>query len=428
MNGGMILAGAAGRLLPASLPFRFFVAAVYFHLVAWGALALAAFDVIDFVGGLGAPLVAIHAATLGVFCMAAMGATFQLLPVATRAPIGALWKPKLIFILMIIGVHQLLVGMFGGAMVMLKPGAILVAVALAYFILLTAGNLRAAPQSNVAIAYAWVAIMALLALAVTGVLIAFDFDLGWLSDHSAVVGMHLAFGIFGFFGILIFGFSTILLPMFALAPSPKTSRARLVLALAGIAVLLAAGGLGARVASVVVVAFVVGLGATVLHVVEIERVLKLRMRRKLDLAFALVRFAHGALMVGLMGGGALAAGIAVPGGWTLFGWIVIGGWLMTFLFGILQRIMPFLASMHAGKIRGRPPLLSEIGPPRLLHYHAIAHFLALAGIAIGIAIQQPLLVRIGAVVGCCGAVAFGWFAFVVVSHLMPVRPPAPTST
>jgi len=44
---GGVLAGAGSRLLPASVPFRFFGAAVAFHVVAWlaalaGADALAA--------------------------------------------------------------------------------------------------------------------------------------------------------------------------------------------------------------------------------------------------------------------------------------------------------------------------------------------------------------------------------------------------
>ena len=36
--GGTFLAGAKGRLLPASIVFRFFGAAVVFHALAWAAL------------------------------------------------------------------------------------------------------------------------------------------------------------------------------------------------------------------------------------------------------------------------------------------------------------------------------------------------------------------------------------------------------
>ena len=76
--------GSAGeRLLPYGIPFRFFGAAVLFHVAAWVVLALHGDDVADFRGGSGPVLAALHLITLGVFVMTAMGASLQLLPVAT---------------------------------------------------------------------------------------------------------------------------------------------------------------------------------------------------------------------------------------------------------------------------------------------------------------------------------------------------------
>ena len=72
---GGVLAGAGSRLLPASVPFRFFGAAVAFHVVAWLA-ALAGADALPaFAGGLGWPLASLHAITLGVLAMTAIGAS-----------------------------------------------------------------------------------------------------------------------------------------------------------------------------------------------------------------------------------------------------------------------------------------------------------------------------------------------------------------
>ena len=76
------------------------------------------------------------------------------------------------------------------------------------------------------------------------------------------------------------------------------------------------------------------------------------MRRDLGRSFALVRLGWAFLV------GSLAAGLP-RSRWTrrstasrpLFGLALIGGWLLTFLLGILQRIVPFLASMHAGQAR-----------------------------------------------------------------------------
>ena len=86
---GAFLGGAAGRLLPASIPFRFFATAVAYHVLAWLALLAGARDAPRFAGGLGWPLAALHLVTLGVVVMTAIGASLQLLPVATLQPVRA---------------------------------------------------------------------------------------------------------------------------------------------------------------------------------------------------------------------------------------------------------------------------------------------------------------------------------------------------
>ena len=92
------------RLLPMSLPFRFFGAAVVFHVLAWAALLAGARDVAAFPGGLGLPFAALHLATLGVLAMTAVGATLQLLPVATRQAVGSIAAAKLVWWLLVPGV------------------------------------------------------------------------------------------------------------------------------------------------------------------------------------------------------------------------------------------------------------------------------------------------------------------------------------
>jgi hypothetical protein len=47
------LGGARSRLLPASLPFRYFAAAAGFHVLAWLVLLIAADELTAFTGGPG---------------------------------------------------------------------------------------------------------------------------------------------------------------------------------------------------------------------------------------------------------------------------------------------------------------------------------------------------------------------------------------
>ena len=247
------LGGARGRLLPTSLPFRFFTTAVIFHVGAWIMLLIGADDVAGYEGGLGQPLAALHLLTLGVLAMTAMGAAFQLLPVATRQ-------------------------------------------------------------------------------------------------------------------------------------------------------ILAAGALA-------------GLAAAGFHLRLIAWVLKKRMRKRLDLSFRVMQAAWVLLPVGLVLGLMSAAGLDYPGGVTLFGFVVLAGWLLTMLTGVLQRIMPFLASMHVAKVASKPPLVSELTASLPLQIHAACHGGALVLVAAGICFDLTIAIQAGAARGVAGALAFAWFAGKIIQRL-----------
>jgi hypothetical protein len=102
----------------------------------------------------------------------------------------------------------------------------------------------------------------------------------------------------------------------------------------------------------------------------------------------------------------------------LFGFLLLGGWLLTFLLGVLQRILPFLASMHVTQPRGSPPLISEIAAAWPLKVHTACHSAALATIAAAIILDHAMLTRLGAAVGLVGATAFAWFTADVLRRVV----------
>ena len=91
--------------------------------------------------------------------------------------------------------------------------------------------------------------------------------------------------------------------------------------------------------------------------------------------------------------------------------------LLTFLLGVLQRILPFLAAMHAGRSRRRPPTPSALTLARALSWHAGAHGLALALLAAGVAASSPALLRAAGAVGSLGALCFAGFFAVLLNRL-----------
>ena len=103
---------------------------------------------------------------------------------------------------------------------------------------------------------------------------------------------------------------------------------------------------------------------------------------------------------------------------ALFGLLLIGGWLLTFLLGVLQRIVPFLASMHRAPGHRRPPTPSSLTAERPLAIHFACHLTALSLLAGAIIADNRWLAVAGALTGGAGAVAFGSFLATVRRRML----------
>jgi hypothetical protein len=412
------LGGAKSRLLPASIPFRFFVTAAILHVLMWLVLLLEADQATSFRGGPGPILAAVHLLTLGVLTTTAIGASVQLLPVATRRTLAAVWPVKLVFWLTAPGMLALVAGMYMAGVGVLIAAAVVTGAGLLLFAALLADNLRRAGSLPVVAAYGWGALVALILLIGLGVWLAIDYETGAMTDRPGIALAHMILGGFGFMGLLALGFSHVLVPMFALAAAPAKRPSLVGFGLAAAAVTL--GSLGALAGSVetLTAAALTGLGASMLHLRLMHRVLATGMRKRLGLSFLLIRAAWMMLPLTLLVGIAALYGLAGPNGPTLFGALLFGGWLLTFLLGILQRILPFLASMHVSRAgSGAPPLMSELAASGPLKLHALCHALALAALLAAIAIDDMRLVRIGGAIGLVGGLAFAWFTADVTRHI-----------
>ena len=86
---------------------------------------------------------------------------------------------------------------------------------------------------------------------------------------------------------------------------------------------------------------------------------------------------------------------------------------------MLQRILPFLASMHAsGSAKGRrPPTPSAMTAERPLAWHFACHLGALAGLAVAIVGRSPWIAAAAAAIGSVGAAAFGVFFVTLLRRL-----------
>lgn len=414
------LGGAKSRLLPASIPFRFFAMAAAFHVLMWLVLLVGAAHATSFRGGLGPGLAALHILTLGVLVTTAIGASAQLLPVATRRSLVAVWPIRTTFWLLASGLPVLVFGMYSAAVAVTAVGAVLATFGLLVFGFILADNLWRAGSLPVVAAYGWGALACLALLTAFGVALAVDYQLGILPDHAGFALAHVILGGFGFMGLLALGFSHILVPMFALAAAPAKapSIAGLALAIMGIS----AGTLGALTGSTILLAAaaIVGLAAAAIHLRLMCVVLKTGMRKRLGFSFMLIRGAWAMLPATLLVGLAALFSYAGPNGPTLFGLFLFVGWLLTFLLGILQRILPFLASMHISK-GGVPPLMSELTAAASLKLHAACHALAFVLLALSIGTDTIVLTQAGSAVGLLGALAFARFTLDVTRRVFATQ-------
>lgn len=407
--GGAFLGSAKSRLLPVSIPFRFFATAAALHVMLWVALISASREITSFRGGVGPSLAAVHLLTVGVLVMTAVGAAVQLLPVASARPLAAVWPIRAVYWLLVSGAVALVGGMYAAHMNLMIGGAAASAVGLLLFAGLFADNLRWAGGMPTVRAYGWAALVSLILLISLGLALSFDDIIGFLDDHAAAALAHMILGVFGVMGMLALGFSNVLLPMFALSKTPEARISMAGFVLAVVTVALALFGALRRSDGVLTAACAVGLVAALLHVYLMQTVLSTGMRKRLGRSFVLVRVSWAMLALTPLFGFAALQGWIGPGGPTLFGLVSLGGWLMTFLFGILQRIVPFLASMHVTRSSGGPPLLSELGAGAPLTVHAWCHFVALAGLAAAIILDSPTTAALAASVGLAGAIAFATF-------------------
>jgi hypothetical protein len=406
--------GAQQRLLPERIPMRFFGTAVACHVLAWGALAVVADELPTFAGGPGPVLASVHVLTLGVLVMTAMGASLQMLPVALGRPAPSPTACNVVYLLYLPGAALLVYGFAVIGETAIVAGAALTFTAVALYVATVARVLWGAEGSRPVVLHLWAGFAALAFAAALALTLSLDYTRGFLPDHMRVALVHVTLGGYGFMGMFVLGFSQVLVPMFTITMvlGRRLAEGSLWTAVAGLG--LAVVGLLADQPVVVGAALLAGLVAAGLHVRLMTETVRTRMRKRLGPEFVFLRASWVLLPASLLLGVGLLFDVLPDTGPALFGFILLYGWLLTLLLGVLQRIIPFLASMHTARTGGSPVAPSKLTAETPLKVHLWCHFAGLPVVGAGIALDVAELVRAGAAVGAVGAGAYGWFAVTIL--------------
>lgn len=412
-----LLSGAKGRLLDFSIPFRFFLAAGSYHLLFWVYLLIAAPALSEYRGGPGPALVAIHLLTLGVFAMTAIGAALQLLSVATMRPFKALWSCRFLSWLMIPGVAVLAFGMLNLDYFFLVGGGTMLGLALIIFAALIVINLLGAPNIGVVTAYAWIAILCLSIIVLFGLALSVNYFYGLFPTHRQLAITHMILASYGFMGMLALGFSYILIPMFALSPAPNSKLSYLGFAACSIALLLVALNFFVNEKWLYLKAAWLGLAGCGIYLFSMQQSLVRRMRKRFDFSFKLIFLSWTLLIVSLLLAILLVLDLIRP---VVFVSVLLAGWLLTFLLAVLQRIVPFLASMHSSKNQGKTLMVSQLTQQTALNVANMAHLVAVTLLIFGVCLKIPFIIQLACVSAIVGAAVFLYFLGFAVRRTLQV--------
>lgn len=410
-----VLQGAGGRLLPASVPLRFFVLAAGAHVAFWAALWATADQLAGFRGGFAPLLAAVHLLTIGVLLSTTVGAAVQILPIVTRRPLAAVWPIKLVFWLLLPGLGLLIGGFYAAQPGVANGGSVVAGAALLLFAAILGDHLRRAAGPPVVVAYGWAATGALVATVLLGLRLVADSTGGAGPGHAALALGHLILGGFGCMGLFVLGFSHVLVPMFTLATVPDRRLSWAGFVSATLAVALGAVAAAGSLPGLLPLAAALGVVACGLYLWLMRQALTGGVRRRLGLSFVLVRIAWAMQAATLASCLGYALGASSPRIPALIAILLFAGWLQTFLLAVLQRILPMLASMHVSAGPRPTPGFAADGWQGLpLRLHACCHGLAIAGVGVGVAADVTALVRVGSVLGLVGAFAFAVFTLGVL--------------
>ncbi|MCJ0932316.1 hypothetical protein [Virgibacillus halodenitrificans] len=283
-----------------------------------------------------------HFLLLGYAVMIAMGAMYQLVPVAFLTPI---WSHKLGYIQFVItalgfSIFSVLLG--------LKPekaifGGILAIVGVLLFLIQMARTILSQKEKNKMTYFVLGALSSFFLTISAGFLLAWNLSYGEVISHQTILGSHIVLGVGGWFSLLIFGFSYKLVPMFSLSHgySMKWAKSSFVVYITGLLLLILS--FWTNFIYFETLGWILLFLGFLFFTLDIKEILAKRMKKKLDkpFIFSLVAIGNG-LVIHFIALLFHMAGYQNPISWSWIIFLYIMCWIVFSILGYLYKIVPFL--------------------------------------------------------------------------------------
>jgi hypothetical protein len=385
------------RAPPFAAPARFFLTAPLF---AFAAATLLAVEGPVLLASRWTPglLAATHLVTVGFMLMVMFGALIQILPVVAGANLAdPLATARWLHPALSLGALLLAAGFLGGQVILLLTATAVLVLAVLGFLWAAGRPLMGMPSTSPTIRGLKLALLGLAGAIGAGSLVAIGLALGWPYSMAlmTLADLHAGWALGGWSGVLLAAMAYVVVPMFQLTPGYPARMGWLFPPL--IVALLLAWTLAALTDSPLLERAARG-GMAIAGIGFAIHTLRLQGRRRRARIDATLRYWQlalastiAALAMQLLA--ALLPGVANGPSWpVLAGTLLVVGGFVSFIAGMLYKIVPFLGWLHLQNGGGAIASSSRILADRQMLYQSRAHFIAV-GLLLGAVVWPEWLAR-----------------------------------
>ncbi len=393
---------------PIAVPFRFFLTAPVFLLLAAALLAWSGAEAFD-ARATPAALAVTHLITLGYMAMVMQGAMLQILPVLAGAPVpAARFVASTSHALLVVGTAALAGGFAFAQPLFTQVAAWTLGAAFAVFLGAVAAALARVAVRSVTVIGMGFAAIALAITVVLGLVLAAMHGWGVAPPSFAIRALHPAWGLAGWTGLLVAGVAYQVVPMFQMTPPYPQAMTRgfpaAVFAL--LAAWSAAAWSGRMPALAAALAAVVAAAYLAFAVTTL--VLQHRRRRRVpDATLAFWQLGMASLAAACIAWGVRVLWEGAPDALDLtIGVLALAGAAVSVIAGMLYKIVPFLGWFHLQASigpKGAPHMKKFLGDsPQQLHLRV--HLVTVAFLVAAAWWPRPLVYIAAAALGATALV------------------------
>jgi hypothetical protein len=369
---------------PFAAPLRFFLTAPFFGLLA-GLLIVWEGPSLLVSRWTPSALAATHLLTIGFMLQTMLGALIQILPVVAGVNLAnPLRVARWLHVGLSSGTLLLVAGFLFGQPDALASAAIILGLTLASFLAVIVPPLLCVPSSSPTIRGLKLAMLGLAGTVVLGVVLALALAWGWPLPLLALADLHAAWGLGAWGGVLLAAMAYVVVPMFQLTPGYQARLSwwfpMLVFACIGFWSVSLIFELPLYRQLAQVVASLLGL---VFCIVTLRLQFK-RRRARADATYRYWQLGLSCAIVALFSASTVTFWPAVANSseWPLlFGILLIAGGFVSFIAGMLYKIVPFLAWLHLqnlGQSKVPAPAMNKILTEKAMNRQMACHALAVA--------------------------------------------------